>query len=93
MLGTCPAKAPMFVLFMSCDLAQSTHEHEANGLVYSKWPANTNDLAAASWTIQSFFHPLSPWEGEGEGGGGGASLPSSPPGMEKSESRRVHFCT
>ena len=32
-------------MFVSRNLAWSAREHEANGLAYSKCPANTNDLA------------------------------------------------
>ena len=35
----------MFVLLMSRDLVQSTCKRKANGLVYSRCPGNTNDLA------------------------------------------------
>ena len=34
----------MFVPLMSRDLAQSTRKREANGLAYSRCPANINDL-------------------------------------------------
>ena len=35
----------MFELLMSHNLARSTLERETNGLAYSKYPANANDLA------------------------------------------------
>ena len=35
----------MFILLMSCDHAWSACEREANGLAYSRCPANTNGLA------------------------------------------------
>ena len=40
-----PSQSIMFIPFMSCNLAWSTHECKANGLVYSRCPVNTNDLA------------------------------------------------
>ena len=36
----------MFVPLMSRDLARSTRKREANGLAYSRCPANANDMAA-----------------------------------------------
>ena len=40
-----PGQSTMFVPLMSRNLARSALEREANRLVYSRCPANTNNLA------------------------------------------------
>ena len=55
--GTClaghvPGQSTMFVPLMSCKAHAST---EANGLGYSRCPANTNDLATPLLQSQSIF--------------------------------------
>ena len=57
-----PGQSTMFVLLMSCNLARSACEREANGLAYSRCPVNTNDLAtprARTLLLSSFWTAIS----------------------------------
>ena len=54
-----PGQSTMFVPLISCDFARSVCEHKANGLVYSRCPANTNDLATPLVVVPLLTHYVS----------------------------------